>query len=307
VAVKPIPIPTAPHTASKTVVHHDPGGLITAHAIRWRAIAEQGGEVDILGLCGSACTLAVAFVPKEKLCFGELAVLYFHQARHADGRPPLDSTQWMMNRYPDDQGQWIPLWLRPCWLRSLSSEAVHPPSSAFALYRPSRVQLTLSSLPSHPRRHYRFHVVRRERANIFVVNRQTYETYRFTIGDDVAVAHVGPPSDLSEARKAIVRIEQHLTQRDENDSGVMGLCRREGSMMNSRRGRSRSDTARAACYQKVGIVRWLWASMNARVPLVKSRPSRWATSRILAAMFSETSRAHPSSAFSATTRTGRSY
>ncbi len=51
----------------------------------------------------------------------------------------------------------------------------------------------------------------------------------------------------------------------------------------------------AACYQKVGIVRWLCASMNARVPLVKSRPSRWATSRILAAMFCETSRAHPSS------------
>jgi hypothetical protein len=49
-----------------------------------------------------------------------------------------------------------------------------------------------------------FHVVRRERANIFVVNRQTYETYRFTIGDDVAVAHVGPPSDLSEARKAAI-------------------------------------------------------------------------------------------------------
>jgi hypothetical protein len=65
--------------------------------------------------------------------------------------------------------------------------------------------------------------------------------------------------------------------------------------------------AGAACYQKVGIVRWLCASMNARVPLVKSRPSRWATSRILAAMFSETSRAHPSSAFSATTRMGRSY
>jgi hypothetical protein len=49
-----------------------------------------------------------------------------------------------------------------------------------------------------------FHVVRRERANIFVVNRQTYETYRFTIGDDVAVAHIGPPSDLSEARRAAI-------------------------------------------------------------------------------------------------------
>jgi hypothetical protein len=33
------------------------------------------------------------------------------------------------------------------------------------------------------------------------VNRQTYETYRFTIGDNVALAHVGPPSDLAEARR----------------------------------------------------------------------------------------------------------
>jgi hypothetical protein len=49
-----------------------------------------------------------------------------------------------------------------------------------------------------------FHVVRHERANIFVLNRQTYETYRFTIGHDVAVAHVGPPSDLSKARRAAI-------------------------------------------------------------------------------------------------------
>jgi hypothetical protein len=49
-----------------------------------------------------------------------------------------------------------------------------------------------------------FHVVRHERATIFVLNRQTYETYRFTIGHDVAVAHVGPPSDLSTARRAAI-------------------------------------------------------------------------------------------------------
>ena len=35
-----------------------------------------------------------------------------------------------------------------------------------------------------------FHVVRHD-STIFVVNRQTYETYRFTIGDDVAVARGG--------------------------------------------------------------------------------------------------------------------
>jgi hypothetical protein len=46
-----------------------------------------------------------------------------------------------------------------------------------------------------------FHVVRHEHANIFVVNTQTYETYRFKVGDDVGVAHDGSPSDLSEARR----------------------------------------------------------------------------------------------------------
>jgi hypothetical protein len=49
-----------------------------------------------------------------------------------------------------------------------------------------------------------FRVVRHEHATIFVVNRQTYETYRFSVDDDVAVAHVGPPSDLNEARQTAV-------------------------------------------------------------------------------------------------------
>jgi hypothetical protein len=58
-----------------------------------------------------------------------------------------------------------------------------------------------------------FHVVRHEDANIFVVNTQTYETYRFKVGDDVAVAHDGPPSDLSEARRTAIAF---LTRREES-------------------------------------------------------------------------------------------
>ncbi|MGA6927814.1 MAG: hypothetical protein WBZ35_00480 [Pseudolabrys sp.] len=49
-----------------------------------------------------------------------------------------------------------------------------------------------------------FHVVRHEHPTILVMNRQTYETYRFTIGDDVALAHVGPPSDLAKARRTAI-------------------------------------------------------------------------------------------------------
>jgi hypothetical protein len=44
------------------------------------------------------------------------------------------------------------------------------------------------------------------------VNTQTYETYRFRVGDEVAVAHVGPPSDLSEARRTAIAF---LTRREE--------------------------------------------------------------------------------------------
>jgi hypothetical protein len=56
-----------------------------------------------------------------------------------------------------------------------------------------------------------FHVVRHEHPNIFVVNSQTYETYRFTVGDDVALARVEPLSDLNEARRTAVAF---LAQRE---------------------------------------------------------------------------------------------
>jgi hypothetical protein len=46
-----------------------------------------------------------------------------------------------------------------------------------------------------------FQVVRHEHPNIFVVNRQTYETYRFTVDDNVVPAFYGAPSDLTEARR----------------------------------------------------------------------------------------------------------
>jgi len=61
----------------------------------------------------------------------------------------------------------------------------------------------------------RFHVVRHEHSAIFVVNRQTYETYRFNIGDEVALAHVGPPSDLAEARRTAIAF---LAQRERENA-----------------------------------------------------------------------------------------
>jgi hypothetical protein len=60
-----------------------------------------------------------------------------------------------------------------------------------------------------------FHVVRHEHSTIFVLNRQTYETYLFTIRDDIALAHVGSPSDLAEARRTAIAF---LVQRERENA-----------------------------------------------------------------------------------------
>jgi hypothetical protein len=49
-----------------------------------------------------------------------------------------------------------------------------------------------------------FEVVRHAHPNILVVNRQTYETYRFTVGDDGALVRDGLQSDLGEARRTAI-------------------------------------------------------------------------------------------------------
>ena len=47
-----------------------------------------------------------------------------------------------------------------------------------------------------------FQVVRHEHPNILVVNRQTYETYRLTVGEDGLLVQNGAGSDLREAHRA---------------------------------------------------------------------------------------------------------
>jgi hypothetical protein len=71
-----------------------------------------------------------------------------------------------------------------------------------------------------------FQVIRHEHHNIFVVNRQTYETYRFTINDDGALTEQGGSlSDLGEARRAAVaflaqsRKEKSLRSRELTSGG----------------------------------------------------------------------------------------
>ena len=83
-------------------------GRIDQHHERWKALAASGDDVEIRGLCPSACTLVLAHVPKERLCFGQTAVLMFHLARYLNGEPSMEASRAMFNAYPQD----IQMWLR---------------------------------------------------------------------------------------------------------------------------------------------------------------------------------------------------
>jgi hypothetical protein len=52
--------------------------------------------------------MIMAYVPKERLCFGDYASLQFHLVRFADtGKMDLASSLWMLNRYPGNIRDWL--------------------------------------------------------------------------------------------------------------------------------------------------------------------------------------------------------
>jgi hypothetical protein len=96
------------HTRPVVLIIDDGGGLLSDYVDRWQKISIAQQDVEILGFCGSACTTVVAFVPKEKLCFGKDASLKFHQARESMyGPAALAMTKWMTDRYPHEIRNWI--------------------------------------------------------------------------------------------------------------------------------------------------------------------------------------------------------
>ena len=96
----------------KTVLYSEQGGSVAEHWQRWLKLAGSGNEVEIRGACVSACTLIMAHIPSDRLCFGENASLQFHPSRDPKTGEPdvsnaLGSTQWMINQYPQDIRLWI--------------------------------------------------------------------------------------------------------------------------------------------------------------------------------------------------------
>jgi hypothetical protein len=112
-------------------VWNDPGGIITNHEIKYRRLTLEGRQIQILGYCASACTLVLAYVPRNRVCVGPKAVLGFHQASEPGTKPKTwvrseDGTKYLYWKYDAAVRKWIDskggltekmLWLRGKELR----------------------------------------------------------------------------------------------------------------------------------------------------------------------------------------------
>jgi hypothetical protein len=100
--------PAAVKRGDDTIVHNDRGGLLGVYDAYWRHVsANRPGQVEIRGMCQSACTLVMVHIPKERLCFGDRAFLNFHLASLPNGQPSIKDSQEMIDSYPADIRGWI--------------------------------------------------------------------------------------------------------------------------------------------------------------------------------------------------------
>jgi hypothetical protein len=101
----------ASSAAAEVRIRHDMGGQIGPYLHRYAAMREAGHRVVIDGPCLSACTLAVAVIPRERICVTQNAVLGFHAAwmPGSDGRPVTSpgGTRLLMAVYPQRVRNWI--------------------------------------------------------------------------------------------------------------------------------------------------------------------------------------------------------
>ena len=92
-------------------ITNDSGGLIDTYVQRFHRVRDSGERIVVDGQCLSACTLVLAFVPRERICVTPNAVFGFHSAWSYDGQGGealnRGATQSMWNMYPERIRAWI--------------------------------------------------------------------------------------------------------------------------------------------------------------------------------------------------------
>ena len=99
--------------AAATVwLRDDIGGPYNAYASRFKRLSAAGESVAIDGICDSACTLALIYFPRDRICVTSRARLGFHVAvlvPDSGGQPSVEwnVTQRTLARYPKPIRDWI--------------------------------------------------------------------------------------------------------------------------------------------------------------------------------------------------------
>lgn len=94
---------------SALTITNDIGGWVPPYQKKFRAIAKRGERVIIDGPCMSACTLVLHYVPANRICVTQRAVLGIHRfSFDFDGRyPDQIQTQKVIRGYPQPLQAWI--------------------------------------------------------------------------------------------------------------------------------------------------------------------------------------------------------
>lgn len=66
-------------SAQALTINHDEGGATTPYHKRFKALARSGERVVIDGPCLSACTLVFRYVPANRICGTQRAVIGVHR------------------------------------------------------------------------------------------------------------------------------------------------------------------------------------------------------------------------------------
>lgn len=103
---------TSVTSASATeIISDDVGGRMKDYTTHFERVRDSGEPVVISGTCVSACTMVLGFVPSDRICATDKAVLGFHAAWMFDNAGnrvvSTSGTQDLMNTYPAPVRAWI--------------------------------------------------------------------------------------------------------------------------------------------------------------------------------------------------------
>src|SRR6266436_5003664 len=102
---------TVTSASATVIISDDIGGKMRDYTTHFQQVRNSSEPVVISGTCISACTMVLGFVPSDRICATQNAVLGFHAAWMFDnsGKRVVSAsgTQDLMNTYPTPVRAWI--------------------------------------------------------------------------------------------------------------------------------------------------------------------------------------------------------